>query len=75
MKLFKTIAIGLTMLAIATILLYLFPNKKKREYQLEIVGEHLIKMYDGDRLVSQFPYNEDEANPTYLDTAILLDNQ
>jgi hypothetical protein len=40
-----------------------------------VVGEHTIKLYDGDRLVGEFPYNEEEGNPTYLDNAILIDTQ
>lgn len=75
---FKQLAVGMGMLAVAVALLCLFPYKKEngnKVYQLEVVGEHRIKLYDGERLVGEFPYNEDEMNPTYLDNAIIIDTQ
>lgn len=75
---FKQLAVGMGMLAVAVAFLCLFPYKKEKGnkvYQLEVVGEHTIKLYDGDRLVGEFPYNEDQMNPTYLDNAIIIDTQ
>lgn len=76
---------AIILIVVATGILYVIPDMKKesdyvpkkmlRDYQLEIVGEHTIRMYDGDRLVGQFPYDEDTMNPTYLDNEILIDNQ
>lgn len=81
----ETVIVCAIMFATAVAILYLFPYKKlteeyvpkklMRDYQLEIVGEHTIRMYDGDRLVGQFPYDEDTLNPTYLDNEILIDNK
>jgi len=75
---FKSFAMGMGMLAVATALICLFPYKKENKnkvYQLEVIGEHRVKLYDGDRLVGEFPYNEDQMNPTYLDNAIIIDTQ
>lgn len=47
----------------------------QHEYQLDIVGEHAIKMYDGIRVVGTLSYDVDHENPTELDNLLILDNE
>ena len=51
------------------------PRHLLRDYQLDIVDEHTINIYDGERFVGSIPLEEDYQHPTDLDNAIILDNQ
>lgn len=53
----------------------LVPKRLLREYQMQIVDEHKIDVYDGERFVGSLPLDANINKPNDLDNLINLDNQ
>jgi len=47
----------------------------QHEYQMDIVGEHAIAVYDGITRLGTISYDLDQENPTELDNLIILNNE
>jgi hypothetical protein len=47
----------------------------QHEYQMDIVGEHAIAVYDGITKLGTISYDLDQENPTELDNLIILNNE
>jgi len=68
-------------IAISVIIVFFVPQPSKvsknllRDYQLDLVDEHRINVYDGERFVGWLPLDIDTSNPTDLDKLIYIDNQ
>jgi len=68
-------------IAISVIIVFFVPQPSKvsknllRDYQLDLVDEHRINVYDGERFVGWLPLDVDTSNPTDLDKLIYIDNQ
>lgn len=70
----KSVLYALSVVTIATLLIYFSPKKTyRRDYQIEVTEELMI-VWDGDRYVGEVPFY-DTANLTALDNLIILDNQ
>lgn len=68
-------------IAVSVIIVFFIPQPSKvsknllRDYQLDLVDEHRINVYDGERFVGWLPLDVDTSNPTDLDKLIYIDNQ
>jgi len=70
----KSILYALSVVTIATLLIYFSPKKPyHRDYQIEVT-QNKMQVWDGDRYVGELPFY-DTANLTALDNLIILDNQ
>lgn len=70
----KSILFAISVVTIATLLIYFSPKRPcRKDYQIEVT-QNKIEVWDDDRYVGELPFY-DTANLTALDNLIVLDNQ